>query len=95
MPEEKSCLNCNKDDNLTGNPCPTRAGCHFPNYDNWEAIFKDDSSTDLMNLEARYKKEKGQPAEWNQKGYTLQYVWWLEHKVLALEKQIDSITTDE
>ena len=40
MPEEnyKSCLNCNKDDNRTGKPCPARKGCHFPNYNNWEAI---------------------------------------------------------
>lgn len=85
------CETCRKDDRRTGKPCPTRSDCFTPNYDNWEPIETDDSTEDLMNLESRYKKEKGESAEWNQKGYTLQYVWWLEHKVLALEKEVDKV----
>jgi hypothetical protein len=42
-----------------------------------------------MELELRYKKEKGQSAEYNNKTYCLQYVWWLEDKVLALEKKLN------
>jgi hypothetical protein len=34
----KNCLSCGKDDNKTGAPCPTRKGCHYPNYDKWEPI---------------------------------------------------------
>lgn len=43
MPEDpKNCLSCGKDDNKTGSPCPTRTGCHYPDYDNWEPVGSDE-----------------------------------------------------
>lgn len=36
--EPKSCLNCGKDDDKTGKPCPDRTRCFYPKYKGWEDI---------------------------------------------------------
>ena len=42
----------------------------------------------MEDLRERYTKEKFASAEYNETRYRDQYVWWLEYKVLELEKDI-------
>lgn len=42
MKTTNSCLNCGKEDNRTGKPCPTRSGCFTPDYKSWEPIVEAD-----------------------------------------------------
>ena len=40
-------------------------------------------------LEEIYKKEKGISAITTSEVYTVSYVWWLEYKVIELEKRLE------
>ena len=46
-----------------------------------------------MDLEERFKKEKGQEAEYTSRRHSIQYIWWLEHKVLNLEERLNKAVT--
>lgn len=82
MPEEnKSCLNCNKDDNRTGKPCPTRSGCFTPDYKNWEPV----------------KDESGLVAEYTIKAFTFandEFVVTLENKASGRSEIVEVTPAD-
>jgi len=46
----------------------------------------------MEDLRERYTKEKFASAEYNETRYRDQYIWWLEYKVLELEKNIYAYT---
>ena len=42
----------------------------------------------FADIEKQYKKEKGSDTKWTEERYTLNYVWWLENRIIKLEDKL-------